>query len=331
MSNLYLAPIWIYLAFITGLGGSIIILVIGSHTIYHEQRTKIGMKHSRFISILFFTISWITCIGFGFFRSNLILPMGSSIPCLFGYYLGISGVFLCKIFLFVIFLYRIHLAFGETSYGYSVPFLITVSFSYFFVISLLYGLYVLNSWSAVGFRTLSQDSTLGVCTIAGRMANAQHKLMTFIRLSIGLGDVVYSLFVCGLFVYKLVQIIKATRSETETHNARKSNMVLLVRKQTTLVFIACITSILTIGSSAVVSGPNYCVAIDMTTNAICVWLMYSFTKQIWNGCIKYVCCCFYCCVYRQELILNQMLNVMNVKAKSVPSTTKTNVGAVTAV
>eukprot|EP01083_Nonionella_stella_P106987 309327_1 len=303
MEALALHPLWIYLASILGISGAVVITVIGSHTIYHEQHDQIGLKLSRLLSMLFFTASWITCISFAFFRSDIILPMDKSISCSFGFFLSTNGVYLCKISLFNIFLYRIHLAFGASTLAYSTKFLIAIAIIIAVIMSVLNILFMITSWQLVHFRTLRDDSTLGICTTTDiGTAAASQRIRTVLGF-ISLNDVFWSIFVCFLFVYKLRSAIKITRAESESHGARKQNMILLARKQTTLVVIACITSILTLGLVVVTPGPGYCISLDITTNAICVWLMYSFNKKMWNGCIKYVCCCCYCCVYKEEVLV----------------------------
>eukprot|EP01083_Nonionella_stella_P026340 72443_1 len=329
MSGLDLDPIWIYLASIIGICGAIIIACIGAHTIYHEQRSKIGLKLSRVLSVLFFTSCWITCIAFAFFRSNLILPMGTSIDCHFGFLLSINGVFVSKVLLFIIFLYRIHFAFSRSALRYSVPFLITVSATYMIIISVLNGLFIAASTSVIRFRTLLNDSTLGICTTEGTGTDEQENRIITVLACIALGDLIYSIFICGLFVHKLRSAIKMTKAESESHGQRKMKLILLARKQTTLVIVACVTSILTIGMSAVTAGPGYCVSLDVATNAVCVWLMYSFNKKIWKGCIKYVCCCCYCCV-NKETFAKMIRAISMSSARSKPAESRDQIQSATA-
>eukprot|EP01083_Nonionella_stella_P026337 72436_1 len=303
MEELDLHPLWIYLAFVIGIGSAVIITFIGSHTIYHEQRDKIGSRSSRFVSILFFTAGWITCIAFACFRSDLILPMGTSIPCRFGFFLCTNGLYICKLLLLIIFLYRIHLAFGASALAYSTTFLISVSIVWAVIMTALNVSFMVVSWNVVALQVLRDDSTLHMCTSAGIGTDAEQQRVFIVVIILTFFDVFSSCFVCGLFVHKLRSVITMTRAETESHGARKFNMVLLARKQTTLVVAACITSILTLGLLPVTPGVNYCISLDIAANAICVWLMYSFNKKMWNGCIKYVCCCCYCCVYKEEVLV----------------------------
>ena len=74
----------------------------------------------------------------------------------------------------------------------------------------------------------------------------------------------------------------------------------LIRKSTSLVVVACLTSICTLGIGAVVRGFALLIPIDVTVNVICVWLMFSFTNQVWKRILKYLCCCCYCYVFKEE-------------------------------
>eukprot|EP01083_Nonionella_stella_P053269 140960_1 len=296
-------PIWIYLSCIFGILGSIIVVAIGTHVIYHEQQSKIGLKASRRLSVLFFTTSLLTCVAFGFFRFNLIFPI---LDCHLGFYLSNSCVFVSKLLLFNIFLYRIHLAFGSSALRYSTSFLICALITYLISACGLYAAYIVYSWKLVHFQLLSAHSDLGICTTVGsdlipgnEDARGPQRIVTVLLF---LCDVSFSMFVCGLFVHKLRAVIKMTKPESEAHEHRKQNMVLLARKQTALVTIACVTSALTVGMDAVTPGPGYCLSFDAIVNAVCVWLMYKFTKNIWNACIKSICCCCYCCVYKEEFV-----------------------------
>eukprot|EP01084_Bolivina_argentea_P131974 232899_1 len=110
---------FVYMTAISGTIGLTVIAIIGIHCVYNEQQDKIGSKFSRGLSIIFFTTSFLSCLSFALFRTNLILPMGESINCHFGYYFSIQGVYLSKILLFGIFLYRIHLVFHSSTMRYS--------------------------------------------------------------------------------------------------------------------------------------------------------------------------------------------------------------------
>eukprot|EP01083_Nonionella_stella_P035610 97142_1 len=298
-------PVWIYLSCIFGIVGAIIVIGIGSHTIYHERQSKIGIKVSRCLSVLFFTTNLLTCIAFAFFRFNLIFPI---MDCHLGFYLSNTSVFVSKLLLFNIFLYRIHLAFGSSALRYSTSFLLCASLTYIISAGGLFVVYIIYSWKLIHFQPLSAGSDLGICTtvssdfIEGNEVVIHDGDVRIVTALLFLCDVLFSVFVCGLFVHKLLSVIKMTNAESATHVNRKQNMILLARKQTTLVIIACVTSALTIGMDAVVPGPGYCTSFDAAVNTICVWLMYKFNKNVWNMCIKSVCCCCYCCVYKEDFM-----------------------------
>eukprot|EP01084_Bolivina_argentea_P148365 259407_1 len=113
-----LSPTWLYIVVITGVLSAIGILIITIHSTKHQKNQAIGTKFSRTFYIVFYVLGFTTCIGFAFLRTNLLLPMGTVISCKIGYYLTINGVYFSKLLLFVIFLYRIDLAFHQSALAY---------------------------------------------------------------------------------------------------------------------------------------------------------------------------------------------------------------------
>eukprot|EP01084_Bolivina_argentea_P050401 92670_1 len=292
---------FVYMAIISGSIGLTVIAIIGIHCVYHEQQDKIGSRFSRGLSITFFTISCLSCLAFTLFRTNMILPMGESISCHFGYYFSIQGVYLSKILLFVIFLYRIHLAFHSSTMRYS-PLFLKINLLVYFIICTAGNIWhTIATEPLIHLQTLTLSTTsIAVCTTVGKGTEMQQDLRRNALVFISIGDVIYSIFICWLFIRKLRVVIKLVDVNTETHSGRKYAMMLLCRKQTILVIFACTTSILTIGMSSQVSGFGLMVSFDLMTNAICVWFMYSFNKHKWYLFIKYVCCCCYCCIFKED-------------------------------
>eukprot|EP01084_Bolivina_argentea_P149329 260872_1 len=118
-----LSPIWLYVVTGTAFVSAIGVLAIGVHSTINQKKKKIGNKFSKSLYSTFYILGFITCIGFALARTNSILPMGATISCKIGFYLTINGVYLTKILLFIIFLYRIDLAFHLSAIGYHRGFL----------------------------------------------------------------------------------------------------------------------------------------------------------------------------------------------------------------
>eukprot|EP01084_Bolivina_argentea_P050402 92673_1 len=246
---------FVYMTVISGTIGLTVIAIIGIHSVYHEQQDRIGSKFSRGLSIVFFTITFLSCLAFALFRTNLILPMGESIGCHFAYNFSIQGVYFSKILLFVIFLYRIHLVFYKSTMRYSPLFLISNLLIYFIVASAGNIWHTIAAEPLIHLQTFTLSSTsIGLCTTLGKGTDEQHDLRRNALFFLSGGDVIYSIFVCWLFIRKLRVVIKLVDVNTETHSGRKYAMMLLCRKQTILVIFACTTSILTIGMGSQVSG-----------------------------------------------------------------------------
>eukprot|EP01084_Bolivina_argentea_P205054 350326_1 len=295
---------WLYAAVILAIIGAILITIIGIHSIYQEQRAKLGSKWSRALSVIFFISGWISCIAFGLFRTNLILPMGDKISCHFGFYLSSNGVFFAKIFMYCIFLYRIHLAFHSSSLGYKSSFLIIVLMIGIIASGIMNILHIILTLELVHFEHLTHHSTIGICTSAFTGTNEQRRKISIFLGCMFLGDALYSCFVCGLFLHKLRSVINMTNPENETHGHRRYNMILLSRKQAILVTFACLSSLLIFGLSAVIDEMAYVVSVDSAVNSFCIWFMYSFNKKKWRTFVKYVCCCCYCLAYKEEAIVS---------------------------
>eukprot|EP01084_Bolivina_argentea_P048787 89828_1 len=49
-------------------------------------------------------------------------------------------------------------------------------------------------------------------------------------------------------------------------------------------------------------------SVDLTTNLICVWLMFAFSDKYWQFIVKRICCCCYCCVFKEEFLI-QMASI----------------------
>merc|ERR1719410_2619764 len=97
----------VFVVVIFGLISATLLGMFGITAIFQELRNGATSKASRCLSILLLTSSWLTCIGNALFRTNLLLPLGDTINCHYGYYLSSQSIFVSKMLLFCIFLHRI--------------------------------------------------------------------------------------------------------------------------------------------------------------------------------------------------------------------------------
>eukprot|EP01083_Nonionella_stella_P011966 33956_1 len=315
-------PIWIYMSSTCGILGTFIITVLGIHVLYHEIRNAIGTNTSRILSIVYYSSSIMVCVAYGFFRTNVIFPIGISVDCCFGYFLTSASIFTCKLSLYTIFLYRIHMIFGSSPLKYPPKLLIGCWLSYFILETVVASLHGVMAWDLVHLETANARVDLGICTtLSGDLMSEQEQINQMIKQTcmgiLAAGDIIYSMFVCGLFINKLLEVTKMTNEASENHG-----MLLVCRRKTILVLIACSTSLLTMGMSAIISKFGYLISIDTITNAVCVWLMYAFNKRVWGVCGRCVYCSCFCCVPKPDTSL-KLKNVHSTSVKRVNQTVTT--------
>ena len=149
------AVYWIFSMVGSGLLGVLIIFIISIHSIYNLYNSKIHTPFTRRLYIAFFLFYWITCIGYAFFRINLIIPMGYIINCKYGVYLTTNSLFVSRILLFSLFCIKIHFAFHQSALGYSRKFLLILWSSFIVIASTLNALYMYVTWNYVVFIVLS--------------------------------------------------------------------------------------------------------------------------------------------------------------------------------
>eukprot|EP01084_Bolivina_argentea_P199239 340966_1 len=202
---------WLYLVVAIGIISTIIVTIITIHSTINQRKEAIGNIWSRILYILFYLSGCITCMGFAFLRTNLILPMGTTISCHIGYYLTINGVYVSKLLLFIIFLYRIDLAFHQSALAYHRGFLACVMTTYMIVISVLNGFYCVICWPLINFQQLTEQ--IGICTTLGIGTDQQHSKRRLSLAALSGGDILFSIFVCSLFVYKLRVVIKMSKQD----------------------------------------------------------------------------------------------------------------------
>ena len=192
--------IWLYTMMGSGLIGIVLTGIMSIHSIYNLYHSKLTDKFSRIIYCVFFLSYFQACIAYAFFRTDMLLPMGTSIPCTFGFLYGTQCVFLGKLTLFIIFILRIDLAFHSSALGYPRPFLAAVMGMYCIIICAQDAAFI---YDAIGLISLypSSRTIINVCTTGN-----SSKIYVYIVGSMSTGDILFSIFVCSLFVYKLDKV-----------------------------------------------------------------------------------------------------------------------------
>eukprot|EP01084_Bolivina_argentea_P256803 432520_1 len=285
---------WILTMIVVAMIGAAIISIIGIHAIYNIYHRNINKGVSRYLYVSGFISFWLVCIGYAFFRTDLILPMGSIINCKIGFYLTTNGYFISKVLLLSIFLTRIDSVFGTSALGYSKSFLIITFIIIVLIVLILNILFVYDSWYMITLQSVS-NSNIRVCTTG----ISRHTLKVIILILLFLMDITSSLFVCALFIYKLRKLIALRVSTTD--NGIKPNISKfskLIRKQTILVIIACLSSFIVMVVGVAFPPIALLVHVDVVINSFCVYMLFSFSDKIWNR-IMDICC--YCCLYCGEL------------------------------
>eukprot|EP01083_Nonionella_stella_P314746 1135159_1 len=299
---------WLIIMVVSGMLGIIFIAVAGIQSVYHFYHDNTNEGIGRILYIIFFLSYWLTCIGYAIFRIDIMLPMGSLINCKIGFYLTTNGVFLSKLALFTIFVYRIDLAFHSSALGYPRPFLFCTMMSYIIGIIVLNVLFIIVTWPLVrlisaDYTILGHDLNIGMCTTGTVTSN---DLYTMTLGLLFLGDTIFTVFVCGLFVYKLKKVVAMTKDDggfiqSKNDKERTGKLTKVIRKQTILVLIASISSFAAFAGGAIIPGLSLTIPLDAIINTFCVWLMFSFADPIWNKIVKTCCfCCFCTCCGSQK-------------------------------
>eukprot|EP01083_Nonionella_stella_P076161 207402_1 len=298
---------WLFTMIISGIIGIIFIAVTGIQSIYHFYHDNTNVGLGRILYIIFFITNWLTCIGYAFFRIDIILPMGSIINCKLGFYLTTNGVFLSKLALFTIFVYRIDLAFHSSALGYPRPVLVCTMISYIVGIIVLNIMFMIVTWPLVKLVSAEYAifDTIGMCTTGTVTSNDLYTLTLGLLF---LGDTIFTIFVCVLFVYKLKKVVAMARgdrafsSQSENERQRTRKLTKVIRKQTILVLIASISSFAVFaGGALLLPGLSLMMPVDGIINTFCIWLMFSFADPIWNKIVKTCCfCCFCTCCGSQK-------------------------------
>eukprot|EP01084_Bolivina_argentea_P075734 137253_1 len=293
------SPYWLFAMVVTGFIGVLLISCMAGHSLYHLYRNQIGNKPARLLYITYFISYLITCIGYALFRTDLILPMGTIINCRLGVYLTTNAVFLSKLLLFIIFLYKIDLVFSNSSLQYSRMFLSIIMITYVVSICSLDFAYMFVAWDIIQFRKTTTSlfgniNGVGICTTGVNVT----KEWSIVLGLLFVGDAIFSFLMCFLFVYKLYIVNKPIQRESLNDADEDNKLAILMRKQTLLVLLAMITSFLMLGLGATnkhLGIISLFMPIDATVNVFCIWLMFAFANPIWNKLLYCCCFCGYCC------------------------------------
>ena len=195
---------------ICGMLGMVRIFLMTAHSMKHFLRNKIIRVFQKVLYIIYFLIAFLCCCSYALLRTDLILPMGTEdgIDCKLGLYITTNTVFLSKVLLFSIFVYRIDSAFHASALGYPRSFLLCLLISYYLICFTLNAAHIYTSWPLVIFeKSRSEDviasnisNDIGLCT------TSSNRQLSVVLGALFLGDMIFSVIVCALFVYKLRKV-----------------------------------------------------------------------------------------------------------------------------
>eukprot|EP01084_Bolivina_argentea_P148546 259669_1 len=306
------APQYVYLMIGSGMVGMILIAAFAIHSMYHFIHDDINHGLSRWLYISYFSFSWILCFSYSFLKSNLIFPMGTSIDCKVGMYCIAYSLIFCKIALFLIFMYRIDIAFHSSALAYPRKCLSIIIITYIILGILLNVGYVLMTYKDLKLIKLPYfgNESDGMCTFG---SDVDTSIMMVVLGGGALADIIYSILVGSLFVYKLNKVVKMTESQpqksmslrasTNNRPAKENRLQKVMKKQTILVSLACISDIIFIGMYVADPSINLLLPMDTIINVFCAWLMFTFADPVWNKIVKICCCCCYCFAHNKHNLL----------------------------
>eukprot|EP01083_Nonionella_stella_P076698 209129_1 len=283
-----------------GIMGMLIIPTMCGHSLINFYRGNLVKMPLRVLYGIFFVAYFSVCTGYALFRTDLILPMGSSISCGFGYYFTTNAVYFSKLMLWVVFMYRIDLAFHSSAMGYPRPVLICIMVTLFLISSGLNILFIFATKDIVTFLPMKYfgGAITGFCTFP----SSDHGGMFTIAMGLlFLFDMIANITLCCLFTYKLRIVIKMGAD----CSGQDRKLQKLMRKQTTLVLVICITSMFVLALGALLYGVSLLMPLDALINAFCIWLMFSFSDPIWNKITHFCCFCCYCncCGHKDDFMM----------------------------
>eukprot|EP01084_Bolivina_argentea_P078832 143056_1 len=283
------------------LGIALIPLMCG-HSLIAFHRGNLVKPILRVGYAIFFGAYTLVCVAYGLFRTDLIFPLGGSIPCTFGYYFTTNSVYFSKLMLWIIFIYRIDMAFHSSAMGYPRSVLICIIVTLGCISTALNGLFIYATKDIIYFVPITgggyyDGAITGICTFD---PNKFTSLFTMTMGLLFLFDLVANVTLCCLFVYKLRVVIRMG-ADCSGHDRKLQK---LMRKQTALVLVICITSmvVLALGAFTLIS---LIMPLDAIVNAFCIWLMFSFSDPIWNKITHCCCFCCYCncCGHKEDFMM----------------------------
>ena len=141
----------VYLSSIGGLAGIIICMVLLINVSIHICKTNnLKQRITYILVILLFISSIVSCIGYAFLRSNIIINFKSDYisnnHCVMGYFVSFIFWLISRVFLYTIFLYRIQNVFRESAYDYH-PCVYKFGYPWFCLYTFTVSAF--NIWSAI--------------------------------------------------------------------------------------------------------------------------------------------------------------------------------------
>eukprot|EP01084_Bolivina_argentea_P076685 139010_1 len=309
----------VYCMIFIGIIGMILIPTLAGHTFYNFRKRLSNQRVSLLLYGIYFSVNWMICIGYAFFKSDIIFPMGNSIDCKIGQYFISYFQLFSLISLIAVFIRRIHASFNESALAYNRGFLLFILISYacFRIVGNIF--YVTLSYDAITLVKL--PSGIGICTLGHNFdSDDMEKFIMSMAINAFI-EIIYLILICAMFVYKLNKVVKMTdglNNEEDNENKLKR----LMKKQTILVCIACVSTILMWVAGATIPSIGILLHIDTIVNSVCVWLMFKFSDKVWNKIVSICCCC--CCKQDLMLRLYSLSNVYSNRSTKDPENINQN-------
>ena len=110
---------------------------------------------------------------------------------------------------------------------------------------------------------------------------------------------------------------KRKRSDSRSkHSSHNDKLKRIMHKQTLLVILATVTSIIVFFAGSIYGAISLLVPLDLCANSLCIWFMFRFADNVWNK-IVHCCDCCGCCGGMKDVYLIKMSTLSRVSRLSL--------------
>ena len=184
-----------------GFGGALILFLIICHVLWHFSHDRIKVTGwVRYVNLFTFFESMCACLAYALLKVDVLLPVGTKIPCSLGYIIPLLLVGFAKTFTFILFTLRIHTTFSGSSFAFSRKKLMGGAIFYLFLSIGFAAALVFFAIEIVEYKIT--PGGIGVCSIFE--GSLQFRATLAIT---GLVDAIMSSILVYIFVSKLRQVM----------------------------------------------------------------------------------------------------------------------------